>query len=261
MYRDVYREARYGTKRKSRIKNLLLYLLLLCIITLTLALGSHIFAIEEIKISGNETIPSEDIRDIVKVYLGKNLLRVKGEALSDLLMETLPLKEVKVSYKLPDTLIIKVKERQIAAAIGSSEGFVLVDDSGVVVAVQQKINQLSVPILTGIEIREARIAHPPILDKDNIPYDQLMELMSLLKYMASELSEVNIEYLEGVEAKYTLYTLDGYQIDLGKFDKVKIAQIKEVLDDVRQNIREKGILDFNFSSPVFKTFHNSSFIN
>ena len=106
----MYQEAMPGNKRKIRIKNLLLSMSFLCIIILMLAVGSRFFAIKDIKVTGNVSIASSEIIEVVSIYYDKNLLRIKQESVRLRLAETLPIEEVKVSYKLPGTLLINVRE-------------------------------------------------------------------------------------------------------------------------------------------------------
>lgn len=254
----MYSVSRNGKARKGRIKNLLLSMLFLCIIALTLVLGGRFFAVKNIKIAGNDTISSSEILDVTCIYYEKNLLRIKGETVKMLLTAVFPIKEVKVSYKLPATLVIEIEERKAAAAMDFSGGFVLVDDSGVTVAVKQKINGRQIPIITGFDILEAEVAKTPVIKGEEDHFNIAMELVGLLSYMSSELSEVHAEYDDGGDTVFSLYTLDGYRVNLGKFNPVKIAIIKDVLDDIRGNYRGKGVLDLSFDSPVFKPFEYSS---
>ena len=217
-----------------------------------LAVGSRFFAIKDIKVTGNVSIASSEIIEVVSIYYDKNLLRIKQESVRLRLAETLPIEEVKVSYKLPGTLLINVKERDIAAALHYFGGFALIDESGVVVKIEQKLTNYPVPIITGVNVQEARVAATPVIDNKDTSYDTLLNLIGLLKYMASELSEVNVKTDEYGDAVFCLYTIDGYQINLGKFDKAKVAIIKDILDDIRENVRGKGILDLSHNAPIFK---------
>ena len=103
----------------------------LCIIALMPLVYSSLFAIETIEIKGNRNIQTKEINKYIDYYIGKNLLTVKSYEVKQSIQEKVPVKDVKVRYKLPHTLIVEVKEREIVAALNYLNGFVLIDSQGV----------------------------------------------------------------------------------------------------------------------------------
>lgn len=256
--RDISYHPRARKKRKINKKRLLLSLMFLCIISvMPLAYGSF-FAIDNIEVMGNKSISDKEILKTVEYYYNKNLLSVKSGAVKDMVQETLPIEDVKIKYKLPRTLILKVKERDIAAAIHYLNGFALIDKQGIIVKLENKLDNYSIPIVTGLNVVEADVAKRPTIDKDEDCFQKLLELIERLSTISPELSEINTVIDEHDETIFYLYTLDGYQVFLGNGDDEKIAILNDLLADVRNKNLGKGLLDVSYNMPIFKPFVKTS---
>ncbi|MDD4569741.1 MAG: FtsQ-type POTRA domain-containing protein [Tepidanaerobacteraceae bacterium] len=241
-------------KRKINYKRLLLSLGFLCIITLmSLGYGSF-FTIKEIELKGNNNISTKEILATIDYYFDKNLLAVKSEDVKRSIQGTIPVKDVKVRYKLPHTLIVEVKEREIAAALSYLNGFALIDSNGYVVKLGSKLETYSIPVVTGLEIVNAKVAEKPLLEESVAYFDILLELIGALKPILHELSEINVSVDENDEIIFYLYTLDGYQVLFGELDDKKITNLKDLLDDLRKKGMGKGLLDISHKVPIFKPF-------
>lgn len=245
-------------KRKINYKRLLLSLGFLCIIALMPLVYSSLFAIETIEIKGNRNIQTKEINKYIDYYIGKNLLTVKSYEVKQSIQEKVPVKDVKVRYKLPHTLIVEVKEREIVAALNYLNGFVLIDSQGVVVKLESKLESYSIPVLTGLNVVDAKIAQKPVFDGDLDHFETLLELIVLLKPISSELSEINLVVDENDDATFYLFTLDGYQVILGNFDSQKVKTLDKLLGDIRKKGMGKGLLDISHKTPIFKPFETGT---
>lgn len=247
------RKFKRKKKHRINIKRLLLTVAFLCIIAIMPIALSSFFKIKNIKVVGNEKIASSDIKKSLKHYFGKNLLTVRSNPVKQSITTTLPIKDVKVKYELPDTLTVSVKERKVAAALHYLNGFVLVDSHGVVIKLESSIEKYSVPIVTGLDITKAKVAKQPICDLDKNSFNRLLNLISDVEPFSQELSEINVAVDKDKNIVFFLYTLDGYKIALGSFkDKNKLSTAMEILDDLRKNARGKGCIDLSSDTPVFR---------
>ena len=73
-------------------------------------------------------------------------MTVKSDEVKQSIQEKIPIKDVKVRYKLPHTLIVEVQEREIVAALNYLNGFVLIDAQGVTVKLESKLESYSIPV-------------------------------------------------------------------------------------------------------------------
>lgn len=255
-------QIRYNTnthhnriKRKINYRRLLLPISFLCIITLILVASSSFFAIEDIKVKGNKNISNEEILKSIDYYIGMNLLTVKPKELKEAIQATIPIEDVIVKYKLPHTLILEVKEREISAALNYLDGFVLIDSNGFIVKLASKLENYSVPIVTGLKVVKAKVAEKPLLEENTVHFKVLLGLIESLKPILQELSEINIVVDENHKTNFYLYTLDGYQVFLGEFNDKKITILQTLLQDVRKKGMGTGLLDISHNTPIFKPFH------
>ncbi len=249
-----YNNYRERKKRKISYKRLLLSLGFLCIITLmSMAYGS-LFAVEDIHVIGNKNIATENIVSAIDYYIDMNLLSVKPEEVKRAIQETIPIETVNVRYKLPHTLILEVKEREISAALNHLNGFALIDTKGFVIKLTSKLENYSVPIVTGLKVVDAKVAEKPVCEENTVHFEALLGLIESLKPILQELSEINLVIDENRETAFYLYTLDGYQIFLGECDDKKITTLQELLMDIRKKNIGKGLLDISHNTPIFKPF-------
>lgn len=245
---------RYRKKRKINIKRLLLLITFLCIIAMIPAITSPLFAVKDIQVMGNKNISSSEIIKAASFFYDKNLLTVKERDVKKAISESVPVKEVHLTYKLPHTLIISVKEREVAAALPYLGGFILIDPDGIVVKILPKLDSITVPVVTGLNVTHASVAGRPVIENNANSYKKLLELISAVSPLSSELSEIHAATDDVNDTVFYLYTLDGYQIFLGSFEERKINVMKQILDDLRKNNRGKGEINISGETPVFKPF-------
>jgi cell division protein FtsQ len=245
----------YGRKRQIDNKALLRLAIFLCIITIMLAITSSFFKIKEVVVEGNSSIPDGEVLKLLNRYLGKNTFMIKPALISDEIKQVLPVEEAKVKLRLPGTIIVRVKEREVMAAIPYLGGFVLIDPACYVVKMQADLDGLRIPIVTGIEITKPEKAKPIIVNQRQDILEGLRKALKYLSPMRAELSEIHLDYKEG-EITFFIYTLDGFQIYLKEKDleEEKFLLMESVLKDLRERDMGKGQIDLSKEAPVFKAF-------
>lgn len=245
----------YGKKRQIDNKALLRLSAFLCIITIMLAATSSFFKLKKIEVEGNSSIPDGEILRVVNHHLGRNTFMIKPALISEEIKQTLPVKEATVKLRLPGTMVIRVEEREVMAALPYLGGFVLIDPDGYVVKMQPDLEGLKIPIITGIEITKPEKAKPIAMNQKQDLLEDLKKALKYLSPMRAELSEIHLDYQErGVS--FFIYTLDGFQIYLEENDieEEKFLLMKSVLEDLRKRGMGKGLIDLSKEAPVFKAF-------
>lgn len=248
-------KPKHKRKRRINIKRLLLTITFLCIIAIMPMALSSFFKIKNIEVVGNKNIETDDIKKTITHYFDKNLLMIKSDKVKQSITANLPVENVKVKYKLPDTLIVKVKEREAAAILHYLNGFALIDAHGIIVKLESKIEGYSVPIITGLRVTEAKIAKQPVCNLDRVSFNKLLSLISAIKPVSQDLSEINVSKDKSKKLMFSLYTVDGYKIVLDSFeDKDKLLTSFKILQDLRKNARGKGVIDVSSDTPIFRRF-------
>ncbi|MDN5313111.1 MAG: cell division protein FtsQ [Thermoanaerobacteraceae bacterium] len=249
---NIYTNSR---KRKINKKRLLLLMAFLCIIAVMPVIYSPLFAVKNIQVLGNKNISSDEVIKVASFFYNKNLLMIKKGDVQKALYESIPVKEVQINYRLPHTLVICIKEREIAAALPYLGSFVLIDSDGIVVKIVPKLDYLAVPVVTGFNVTHASVAGPPVIENNADSFKKFLELISAVSPIASELSEIHVTVDESNDPAFYLYTLDGFKVFLGCYDDKKIPVMEQILEDLRKNNRGKGELNISGDTPVFKPFN------
>ena len=116
-----------------------------------LFLRSDYFAIKEIQVSGNSYYTADEIRNMCRSELGRNILFDSGISETEARLGEEPyFASVEIRRKLPDTISITVEERHQQAAFIYGEDFVVIDDEGVVLRKTDVAPELT--LLTGLTI-------------------------------------------------------------------------------------------------------------
>lgn len=155
--------ANQERKRKKRKKKH--YLLKFCITLLVLAglgwfLSSNFFAIDKISVQHNNNYTKDEIVKISGIKTGGNIFNFyihKGRTVKKMEGDSY-IDSVKVSIRLPGTVMLDVDERTETAAVPLDKKFILIDNEGYVLKTTGKEPKLTLLIgltITGME--EGRI--------------------------------------------------------------------------------------------------------
>lgn len=220
----------YAGKRPCRF-NLgeSVFFVFLILLTAFILLGSPIFEVRQITVSGNHVLPAQKIIDISGITTGTNTFKINLKEAAENLY-TLPLiKEVRLVRQLPSRVIINVRERQPVALVPTGNGFIQVDRDGV--CLQQSGVGGSLPVVTGIPLRSPA---PGQVLRDNRIAVALGVISDLPPQLLKGLSEIHIDG----QGQVVLYTLDGVECRFGI--PVDISRKAFVLMQVLEQINKSG---------------------
>jgi len=194
---------------------------------------SPIFNINELIVTGNEKIPQEEILKLSQVQKGNNVFIKTKYSIMENIKQNTYVGEVKIRRKLPGTLYIDVKERNISYQIEYNENYVYVDSQGYILEISQEKQNLI--ILKGCNTQEFE-------NKKRIDEIDLEKLTMVIKEKAAlktinkfqEITYIDIankeEYVVYLETeKKTIYLGDGSNL------KDKVLSLEKILES------EKGI--------------------
>ena len=126
--------------------------IIVCIIAFAtvLFLFSPFFYLDEIIISGYNTVSQEEIRERLGADRTTNVLFFNQNAARRRITENLYISDVTFTRSLPGRLYVEVRERRLAAYVEQSPGtFLFIDDHGRVLEVRSSITQ-PLPIIEGL---------------------------------------------------------------------------------------------------------------
>ena len=96
-------------------------------------LGSSLFAVRSVVVTGTRLVPESEVLAVADVQHGTPLIRVNTARIAARVLTITQVQAVRVSTSWPDRVVIAVRERTPALAVTVPGGFDLIDGYGVVV--------------------------------------------------------------------------------------------------------------------------------
>jgi cell division septal protein FtsQ len=237
--------------------------------------GSYIFAchssrflVSEIKVSGNEKIPSEEIIKKAQECLDVNIFRLNAEKLEEKLREDIRLKDVKVRRRLPRCILLDVKEKTPVLWISLPAGLSHLENCGIcglsidqeIIPLKQEDLSSDLPLVSGIEIkprgRKPSQMPEPYRRWSNVKVEKALEFYELMTRIdpgsLEILAEVNLKDISNL----TLYLLPGIKVMMGQDDfEKKWRRVRTILA-VEAKIKNLTCLDLRFDDQVVLAGHS-----
>jgi len=171
------------------------------------------FAVQHVRVLAKSASVAHEVADSIQVPPGANTLFTPVDNIVRAALDCPRVKQVRISRKLPGTLIVTLLERQPVAAMQSGRDYVLVDEEGVaLIRCQQRPDNL--PILVGL------------VDKIDRPGQRLdkQQQIILAECVAAAAEVGNPGWLEvdfSNPFEIACYTPEGVQGKLGTADNLR----------------------------------------
>ncbi len=259
---------RYLKKKKISFKERL-FLLFFCFLISSfgifyLLFFYHLFQIKEIEVKSffekKQNVKKEEILNLAKKKIKKNFLCFSSQSifLANLremeksLLENFPqLKEVKIKRKLPNKILIEVKERKPIAifCFKKNQNCALIDKEGKVIRILSfKEDLWKLPkVLSENGNLKLKIGKT-VLEKENVE-----KILEIEKYLKKE--KIDIEKFEIFKEKLVVFTLEGWQVffDLSKNISEQIFSLIFLLKERFPIEKRKNLeyIDLRFGNKIF----------
>ena len=217
------------------------------------------FTLKTIRVEAREGAPRRQIVQAAKVMPGQNIMRFDLKQIQAN-VERLPyVSEAVVERQLPDTLVIKITERQPlarlvgrATELGAAEVF-YIDREGVVLRPRPGEALRNLPEITGLRITEfepgQRLDQKPVLAALN-----LLKMMELTPLRASlDISAVDVSPPLALQASTAQGGMIQFQYD---HQSQQLQRLTEITDWARQRQRHVRTVDLTLNNNVPVTFFN-----
>ena len=202
---------------------LILFISLIC---LFLFLRSSFFDVQQVIVTGNQTISAETLLELAEIEKGINIFLMDFNN-TVLMVESHPLvKHVEPIRRLPNTLELVVTEREAWALISANEGMIVIDQEGVFLYQLDYLFKPEMPLITLNEI-------PPLVIGQAVNQTAAASVYKIITALDTATIESISEYHCNVDTdEVTLYTLRGTAIRFGsskeRFNQ-KIPMVKQAL--------------------------------
>ena len=113
------------------------------------------FRMDHIIISGNERYTQQEVLDASELETGGNLYFINKFSVKERIFAQLPyVEEVRINRKLPDTLLIEVRECKALAGVECPDGYWLISEEGKLLERVDAVAE-NCPVIRGAELNDA----------------------------------------------------------------------------------------------------------
>lgn len=213
-----------------------LSILFLIIIAILLFFMSPIFNVEEIKISGNNIITTNECIELSKLKIGQSIYQMNKKRIKDNIRKNPYVEEIQISRKLPNIIEITIKERiaTYMLELGENE-YAYINNQGYIL--EKSYTKLDTIILTGFSTKIENInAGNRLSDIDLNKLETVLKIVDsaqnndLLQYITKINIEDKNEYILILEEeKKMVYLGDTSNIS------TRMLYLKSILE------KERGI--------------------
>ncbi len=213
-------------------------------------LSSDIFSLKNIYVTGNKTIPKDDIINLSRLQYGQNLFKMNKKKIYKNLFNNPKIKAIRIKRVLPSGISLDIIEREAIAAIPYLGSFLNIDEEALIVEVTGLGQGTGIPVVEGLSFDDFKTGEEMIVDNKE-QLDTAMEILLALKNadISKEIELINVKDIENIE----LIANDDISLIIRNHNlDYKIQMAKLIMDDLKKNDK-KGIIDMKHEgNPIFR---------
>lgn len=224
-----------------------LYGILLLLLTGLVFLNSEFFVIRTVEVVGNQEVSAEDIIRIAKLNMYKNIFQINLLAIKEAILKNPKIAAVEVTCRLPNKIIIKVRERHALCLLLYADNLLLIGEDAVVIGIKEENEPIKLPIVSGIELTKIEFG-------DVVDNTKFKNALEILRYADEELyqalSEINLKnyqlYIDLPSSHHTI------EVELG--DESQIEKKMYNLRAILSNTVPRELSKIDLRAPDFPTY-------
>lgn len=244
----VVRRVRPNSRAQKRFLRAL-FLILLSILAFYFFFRSSIFNISQLEVRDNFYLTPGEIEQLANVPYGSNIFTLDSKVMEQNLLLHPMVKEVEISRKWPDTVVISVVEREPVLLVPSEQGFLALDATGVYLKKVSTISDVGLPLVTGLEVPDN--VGPGQVIKD----EKLAQALEFLSKTPEDKRHLIMELEVKDNNQYCVYTHEGIEVRFGLAAEVeeKFEILAQILKSGELNWQKVKYIDLNTPHiPVIK---------
>ncbi len=220
-----------------------LILMLAVICVMILVVRSRIYVIREIEVTGNETVSASEIAGLSGLVLGQNIFKVDKAAVERNLLNNNYVELLEVETVLPETVVLRVRERKPAAAVNCAGVILLTDAEGYILGRMAGLpSDEKVIVISGMNVVVAPNDRM-IGSASGGQMESMKRLLAAIEEAQAEklISEMNVADSDNLY----LVTQSGIQVMLGDGEQLdkKLTWMKAVLEKLTDEGIMRGVID------------------
>ena len=225
--------------KRNRAKRRVYLLCLLIVGIICFLFFAPQFKIANIIVTNNDRVLTQDIIDASGIGYGNNLFRYGAKSVAESITKIPNIKDVKVRRGFPNTVSITVTERKPFAYIKTYEGYLYVDDEGMVLELNDMPPENVFLELQGIPQEESVVGEKIFKNNSTFLQKYLATIEKILDNgMTEKVNLINLYNGEKIALRY-----NKLDVILGDEEQLeyKFSQMKSIISEIGENAR--GTLD------------------
>ena len=224
---DIELQEEAGARHPGRTAALVLFVLLLIGFFVT---QSTIFVLHSVQVEGGGgRFTAQQIADIAGLRMGQPIFSLNEERIKKNVESNRYLRFEGMDILYPDSLVLRVEERQACATVTYLGVMFVLDDEGRVLEQYGAASKaVDVPVVTGLKVKSLTIGETLQTETAG----QMEEVRTVLTALSqSEMADRAVELNVADSDNLYLMTLEGLKIELGDVSKMdlKLSIAQEVL--------------------------------
>ncbi|OGP32315.1 MAG: hypothetical protein A2073_02160 [Deltaproteobacteria bacterium GWC2_42_11] len=215
-------------------------------------LNAPFLQIKEVNINGVMRVSKGEVLELMGITPGDNIIAVDADEIRERVERHPWIKTVKVGRRMPDKILVEIKER-VPFAIINLDALYLIDDGGSVFKRVSIEDDVDLPVISA-GISKDELEGDEEVSKLVIGAIDLISLISGKIYFSIDrLSEIKIDPVYGL----TLYIMDsGTRIEIGhnNFEE-KLNRLDRVINELGNNTQAVETIDLNYGERVVVRLH------
>lgn len=241
--------------QKEKNLNILKAIALICVfgVLMIVLFSSSLFNISTILVEGNSKLSDEKVISISSIELHTNMFALNKSQIKSKLKENSYIENVKISRKLPSTLVINIDERIPTYMLQFADSYVYINNQGYMLEISNE--KIDVPILTGFTTDLSNIKPGNRINSDDLKkMGMVIKIYQTLEN--NDIAEILSKIDMSNEKNYTLF-FDSEQKKayLGNASDLstRIVCLKGILETMAGKSGEIFLnVDLNTEKPYFR---------
>ena len=242
-------------KKRNRNKRIIKISLLfiLFIIVILCAMFSPLFNIKTIEVNGNKIVTKNEIISLSKIQIEENSFKLSKGKIKKQVKENAYIQDVKITRKLPSTILIEIEEREPAYLLEYAGSYVVIDKQGYMLEI--KTEKISLPVIQG-EVTETSnfVVGNRLCTEDLERLGVISKIAELAKVndIYTIITGIDISNKENIKLIFETEEKVAYLGDSTNMN-TKILMIKSILEKEEGKPGEIFLnFDLNKKNPIFR---------
>ncbi len=250
--REIRKNTSKAAARPRAVRTALIAVLALAAVILVLRFA--VFSVKEIIVTGNSTIPAEEVIRVSGIRKGDSILTLSEQNVEDRILSDYRLQFRYMAKELPSTVVLSVREREACCWLTYCGIMYVMDKNRMVLyesenPAEQPNNLVEIK---GLEVRSNTVVGQYINLGSEIQQSVFSELFLEMKVQSctDRIKEADISNPDSI----LLVTRDGYTVGLGNRNNLhaKIRAMLLVLEELKQEGYPGGTINVtNPETPIF----------